>query len=46
MNIIKFEQKRYTIPKNFIDKENAFSYSSSDESFILDSLEIFEIRFA
>ena len=46
MNIIKFEQKRYTIPKNFIDSENAFSYVSSDDSFILDSLEIFEIRFA
>ena len=42
MNIIEFSQKRYTIPKNFIDKDNAHS---SDSYIYLDSLEIFELSF-
>ena len=40
MNEITFSQKRYTIPKNFINKNKAF-YSCG--VIIVDSLEIFQI---
>ena len=42
MNRIQFEQKRYTIPKDFINKKNTSYY---DDWICLNSLEIFEIRF-
>ena len=42
MNRIQSEQKRYSIPKNFINKENTLK---SDEWICLNSLEIFVIRF-
>ena len=43
MNLIQFEQKRYSIPKDFINKENTLNF---DDWISLNSLEIFEIRFA
>ena len=42
MNRIQFEQKRYTIPKDFINKGNTLNF---DDWICLNSLEIFEIRF-
>ena len=42
MNRIYFEQKRYTIPKDFINKGNTSNFG---DWICLKSLEIFEIRF-
>lgn len=43
MNLIYFEKRDYTIPHDFIDKKNTIN--DSDNWILLDSLEIFEIKF-
>ena len=42
MNKIYFEQKRYTIPEDFINKANCYT---QDGYIILDSLEVFKLDF-